>query len=507
MISIFKKTVKIRKSLESVLIGIIVLIVSITTTHAQSNELLQSRIRLFEAWLNTLMSDQSLRGVSVSLVQNQKLIYAKGFGVSDFEKQSPATESTNYRIASITKLFTSIALMQLVERKKIFLDTPVVEIIPELRAIKTNGHSVEDITIKSILTHTTGLPTNPNFLLDKRGQNQALVLDEFLKGLAQQSLLFPPNRIHKYSNLAMNLGGLIVERVSGLSYEQYIQEVILTPLQLESTRFPTDSETTKVIGYSQIVGGQRLKNEFPEMASVLGLPSSGLISTVTDLAKFISWHFRTLSAKDQTLLAGATLSEMLKVQWVPLPIELHPMLNTALALLANTLELGGTGLGYFREKEFVLHSGGLMGFASELVMDNQNKLGVVVLSNTVEAPVYFNHPQSISRNLYEMIGRVLADPKSFDRPLLYAEYENLYSDDHHWHYYVTEMGENLILLNMREGMPLARPVVLSKVGTDHFVDPNHEGIYAGEFSVYFQRDQNGKVDSMIVKNNKLYPKD
>ena len=61
MISIFKKTVKIRKSLGSLLIGIIVLIVSITTTHAQSNELLQSRIRLFEAWLNTLMSDQSLR--------------------------------------------------------------------------------------------------------------------------------------------------------------------------------------------------------------------------------------------------------------------------------------------------------------------------------------------------------------------------------------------------------------------------------------------------------------
>ncbi|MGB1834933.1 MAG: serine hydrolase domain-containing protein, partial [bacterium] len=321
--------------------GIIVLGVSITTTHAQSNELLQSRIRLFEAWLNTLMSDQSLRGVSVSLVQNQKLIYAKGFGVSDFEKESPATELTNYRIASVTKLFTSIALMQLVERKKIFLDTPVVEIIPELRAIKTNGHSVEGITIKSILTHTTGLPTNPNFLLDKKGQNQALALDEFLKGLAQQSLLFPPNRIHKYSNLAMNLGGLIVERVSGLSYEQYVQEVILTPLQLESTRFPKDSENAKVIGYSRIVGDQRLKNEFPEMASILGLPSSGLISTVTDLAKFISWHFRTLSAEDQTLLARATLSEMQKVQWVPLPIELHSSLNTALALLANTLELGG----------------------------------------------------------------------------------------------------------------------------------------------------------------------
>ena len=494
----------VRKIIEFILIGTIVF--GATPTYAQSNELLQSRIRLFEVWLTTLMNDQALRGVSVSLVQNQELVYAKGFGVSDFEKKSLATESTNYRIASITKLFTSIALMQLVERQKILLDTPVVEIIPELRAIKTNGYAIEEITIKSILTHTTGLPTNPNFLLDKRGQNSALAVDEFLKGLAQQSLLFPPNRIHKYSNLAMNLGGLVVERISGLTYEQYIQEVILTPLQMQSTLFPKDSKNT-VVGYSRIIGEQRLKNEFPEMANVLGLPSSGLISNVTDLAKFISWHFRTLSAEDQTLLSRATLSEMQKVQWVPLPIELYPGVVKALTFVANSFELGGTGLGYLREKEFVLHSGGLMGFASELVMDNQNKLGVVALSNTVDAPVYFNHPQSISRNLYEMVGRVLADPKTFDRPLLYAEYENFYSDDHHWHYYVTEMGENLILLNLREGMPLARPVVLSKVGVDHFVDPNHEGIYSGEFSVYFQRDQNGKVDSMIVKNNKLYRKE
>ncbi|MEK9668741.1 MAG: hypothetical protein VW701_16440, partial [Deltaproteobacteria bacterium] len=91
MIAILKESSKIRKFLGFTLIIIIVVSSSITTIHAQSNELLQSRIRLFEAWLNTLMSDQALVGISVSLVQNQKIIYAKGFGVSDFEKESPAT--------------------------------------------------------------------------------------------------------------------------------------------------------------------------------------------------------------------------------------------------------------------------------------------------------------------------------------------------------------------------------------------------------------------------------
>ena len=145
-----------------------------------------------------------------------------------------------------------------------------------------------------------------------------------------------------------------------------------------------------------------------------------------------------------------------------------------------------------------------MGFASEVVMDNQNGLGIAVLSNTVDAPVRFNHPESISRNLYEMVGRVLVEANSAGKSLLYGEYENLYSDDHHWHYYVTEMNRDLVLLNLREGFPLARPIVLSKIGEDRFVDPNHKGFYSGEFFVYFQRDKSGLVDSMIVNTNKLY---
>ena len=98
-----------------------ILLISFTFYHSmasadlQSSNLLQSRIRLFEAWLSTLMDEQSLVGVSVSLVQDQKLVYSKGFGFADFENRYPATKETNYRVASITKLFTSIALMQLVE--------------------------------------------------------------------------------------------------------------------------------------------------------------------------------------------------------------------------------------------------------------------------------------------------------------------------------------------------------------------------------------------------------
>jgi CubicO group peptidase (beta-lactamase class C family) len=450
------------------------------------------------------MDQQSLRGVSVSLVRDQQVVYSKGFGFADFENQRPATEETRYRVASITKLFTSIALMQLIENEKLSLNTAVVDIIPELKNIQNNDYRVDEMTIKSILTHTTGLPTHPYFLLDKRASNRNLGVEDFLQKLPEQSLLFPPNRMHKYSNLGMNLGGVIVQRITGKPYSEYVRDAILVPLQMNSSGFPQDLGDSSVIGYSRLANNQRVRDEFPEMASLLGLPSAGLISNATDLAKFLSWHFNTLGGEDGSILSTRTLAEMQRVQWLPLPLALHPSFNSVLAFIANSLELGGTGFGYFREKEFVVHGGGLMGFASEFMMNNKNRIGLTVLANSLDTPVRLNHPQSISRNLYEMVGLVAAATNSASDNLNYVEYENVYSDGHNWFYYVTEVDDNLVLLNLLDSSPLANPIVLSKVAKDQFVDPNHKGFYFGEFFVEFHRDQSGLVEAMIVNTEKLY---
>ena len=161
-------TSKVINLLKSILLISFTFYHSMASADLQSSDLLQSRIRLFEAWLSTLMDEQSLVGVSVSLVQDQKLVYSKGFGFADFENRYPATKETNYRVASITKLFTSIALMQLVEERKINLSTAVTDVVPELKKIQSNEYHVNGITVKSILTHTTGLFTNPYFILDEK---------------------------------------------------------------------------------------------------------------------------------------------------------------------------------------------------------------------------------------------------------------------------------------------------------------------------------------------------
>ena len=499
----------VRRALTNVLSFFVLIVVcSLGFANTDQNSLLDARIRLFEAWLESAMNEQAIPSVSVSLVQNQRLVYTRGFGFADVQMQRPASADTQYRIASVTKLFTSIALMQLIENQQLTLQTPIVDIVPELAAIQSNGYAIEDMTVWSILTHTTGLPTHANVLLDRQAPLTPPVRHAFLEGFEEQSLLFPPNRIHKYSNLSMNIAGVIIERVSNLRYEEYIQKFILTPLQMDATRFPSSSSSAVVesqaIGYDRLIAGQRSPAEFSNMASLLGHPAAGLLSSTRDLARFLSWHFRTLSNEDSLVLTAQTLEQMQQVQWVPLPLEQGPLMSSVTAFLSNSLNLGGTGLGYFRNQELVLHGGGLRGFASEVVMDNQNQLGIAVLSNSLDAPVNFSYPRSISKTLYEVVGLMAADADNANLSLAHPEYEGVYTDNGHRHYYVTEIEQSLVMINLREASMFDNPAVLTRVAKDRFTDEDHQGFYAGEFTVEFYRDETGTVDGIYVNREKLY---
>ena len=112
LVTIQRATLKIQNL---AVVMALVLCSSNSAASFQTNELLQARIRLFEAWVANVMDEQALKGLSVSLVQDQQVVYTRGFGFADVENQNRTTADTTYRIGSVTKLFTSIALMQLVE--------------------------------------------------------------------------------------------------------------------------------------------------------------------------------------------------------------------------------------------------------------------------------------------------------------------------------------------------------------------------------------------------------
>ena len=199
----------------------------------------------------------------------------------------------------------------------------------------------------------------------------------------------------------MNIGGVIIERVSK-TYTDYVKEAIINPLGMNYTKFDIRKENEDTIGYSRIISGARRYGDYPSMGKLLGLPASGLKSNIIDLSKFISWHFETLNGDSEKIISSDTLLKMQTPSWIPLETEMPETLNNGLTTISKLFGMGGIGLGYFIDKNIVKHSGGLNGYASELIMDNANQIGIVVLANSSDAPIYWGHKSSIAKNFMRL---------------------------------------------------------------------------------------------------------
>ena len=475
---------------------------------------LDARLRVFEAWVENLMEERSLPSLSLAVVSGQELIYARAFGYAAIEQERAATLRTPYRIASLTKLFTSISVMQLVEKGELSLSTKVVDLIPELRTLRAEESWIEAITVRSLLTHTAGLPTHPALPLGPGEADPSEARRRLLSGLANQELLFPPNRYSKYSNLGLDLAGLMVERSSGLPFEAYLQRFIFVPLAMPSAHFPNTPAALRLpepaTGYGRRIHQTRRGDEFPEMATVLGHPAAGLLTNTEDLIQFMRWHFRALEGEDNHLLAAETLAEMQEVHFAPLPFEQGPLLSALSTFFANAFSLGGTGLGYFRDRDLVVHSGGIWGFRSELLMDNEAGLGMVVLANASDAPLSLHEPASVLRRLYTMIGGDEIPPESLKAlqqgpSFSCTDYEGRYDDGHHWRSYIAAGDGSLFLVNLADEAPLESALSLTESGQDRFTAPTAQGFYAGELTVEFLRNSEGCIHALRL-NRELLPR-
>ncbi len=191
-----------------------------------------SAIRLFEAWVETQIAYRGLPGISLGVVYDQELIWSRGIGFHDLQQQAPATPSTIYRIASITKLFTSTAILQLRDAGMLSLDDPVAQRLPWFQ-IQQQQQDARAITIRQLLTHTSGLPREAAFPYWTDGVFPTR--EELIAALAHQAAVFAPETRWKYSNLALTLAGEIVAATSGQPYAEYVDRHILQPLGMRST--------------------------------------------------------------------------------------------------------------------------------------------------------------------------------------------------------------------------------------------------------------------------------
>jgi len=315
--------------------------------------------------LSTLIEQQraehKIPAVSVALVDGSRVVWARGFGWADSAAGAPATAATVYRVGSVSKLFTDIAVMQMVERGKLALDVPVTRYLPDFHPRNSFGG---EITLRQLTSHRSGLTREPP--VGHYFDDTELTLAATVASLNRTSLIYPPGQQTKYSNAGIAVLGEVLERTQGESFYPYLQHAVLEPLGMRASAFQPTAEvrTGLAKGYMWTMDGRRF--EAPTFQLGVG-PAGSLYTTVLDLSRFVSVLFDGGALPGgKRLLTQATLDSM----WTP-----------QFADSGATTGFGiGFGLDTLDGHRTVGHGGAIYGFATSLEALPDDSLGVVVVA-------------------------------------------------------------------------------------------------------------------------------
>ena len=247
-----------------------------------------------EPFIANEMKNQHVPAVSVAVVQGDEIVYCQTFGKANLELDVDATKNTLFQLASVTKPITAVALMTLVEDEKLDLDDRIgnyVEKIPE---------AWQPITIRHLLSHTSGIKSFTDTQLEGRKDHTP---EQVLDYVRDAPLVFQPGHGWGYSNTNFFLLGMIVNKASGKPYKEYVQQRVLGPAEMKSTRL---NDLHAVIphraqGYSWTGSEQRIGDYH---SPTLPFAAGGLITTAEDMAKF------DLALKKGTLISKDTFEKM-----------------------------------------------------------------------------------------------------------------------------------------------------------------------------------------------------
>lgn len=284
------------------------------TTPLADHAEVRSAIDLLEAWIEAQRVYRELPGLSIGIVHDQTLVWARGFGRADVERGEAATADTLYRVGSITKLFTATAILILRDAGALRLDEPLTSYLPwfEMKAASPDSGP---ITVRHLLTHTSGLPREAAFpyFTDNRFPG----IEEIRARLPMQQRPLPTESRWKYSNLGATLAGEVVAAVSGKPYADFVRRSILEPLGMSATLVasPAPGHPRLATGYTRwLPGRERTPAPFNDLR---GLTAAGNMTTsVADLARFAMLQLRGAAAGGAQILSGRTLGEMHRVHWL-----------------------------------------------------------------------------------------------------------------------------------------------------------------------------------------------
>lgn len=303
------------------------------------------------------MQEQNIPSYAVAVAQNGKVVWEEAFGWADRERRIPATVNTIYSLASVSKPMTGTALMTLVQAGKIDLDRPINDYLGAAK-LRARVGDVNDATVRRVANHTAGLPMHWQFFYADEPYQQP-PLDETI--LRYGNLVTLPGERFTYTNLGTGLLNGIIERVSGLSFAEYMRRDVFLPLGM--TRSSVDIEPS----LQDFVATRYGKDDLPLPFFSANHPgASGIYSSVHDVLRFGLFHLKSHRSDQKPILSDASLDEMHR----------------------QTADRGagwGYGVGFevstVHGRRWVHHSGGMDGVSSNMILLPDEQIAVVVVAN------------------------------------------------------------------------------------------------------------------------------
>ena len=313
-------------------------------------------LSLLDAWTAHAVKEQHVPSAALTVVYGGRPVWTKAFGFSDLGAKTAATPQTRYRIGSITKTFTAIAVLQLHENGKLRLDDRVRDHVTTT-AVQARDAGLLDVTVRELLTHSSGLQRDLPGTLWSQPAFPEQFPDQF-------SAIYPSGTEWKYSNVGYALLGEVVAAAGGEPWARHVERRILGPLGMaSSSAMPSPDQAGLATGYSRPAPGEP---HVPAQHTDHGVvsPAAGMISTIEDMGRYLAFH---LGEGGGSVLGGKSLREMHRPQW------LLDDWQTAWGLGVRVRRVDG--------RVRVGHPGYTPGFAALLEFIPALKLGVAVLTN------------------------------------------------------------------------------------------------------------------------------
>ncbi|MHA8071378.1 serine hydrolase domain-containing protein [Aquirufa ecclesiirivi] len=367
------------------IVHLLLIVICVQSAFGQSAE---KKIKAFIPQMDQLFKQfvekEKLPSVVYGLVYQGKLVHAQSIGLANIKQQIPASSQVDYRIASMTKSFTTMAILKLRDEGKLQLDEPAHHYIPELKNQRYVTKDAPEITIRHLMTHAAGFPEDNPW-----GDRQLGISDKAFSDMLRQGISFSnnPGVSYEYSNMGFALLGSIIKKVSGQPYQTYITEKILKPLGMTHTywEYMDVPKNQLALGYRWI--NQTWVEQPLEHDGAYGA-MGGLITTMEDFSRYVAFHLSAWPERDDPESGPIKRSSVREMQFPWNFIDVNPKQKYPNGQVGQSFNAYAYGLSFkkdYANRTSISHSGGLPGFGSNWRIFPDYNIGIVSFSNLTYA--------------------------------------------------------------------------------------------------------------------------